>query len=195
MKVLGIDHGSNMIGWGEVDTGEFIGTGRIDVSSIPFPEVLKDIYEQVGALLDEKEPEFVVLERQFIRKGVDFTGKMLVEVVGVIKLAAVYRKIEFIEIPANTVKRIITKNGRATKNQVKVAVQQRLGLVRKLKADEADALGLCVALPQYLAERREDFGKQQGHSGGSPEGIAGGIGSRRRSKVKIEGDRAVLSFD
>lgn len=149
MRVLGIDPGSETLGWGVVDGSgsryeavEF-GTIRSDTKK-PFSARLASIYAGVGELIDRFEPGVLSIEDTFISINVKSAMK-LGQVRGVVLLLAEQRSLVIAEYAPRLIKQTIVGNGNAEKHQVGEMVK----LLLRLKAvptphDAADALAIAI---------------------------------------------------
>lgn len=150
MRVLGIDPGSAVTGYGVVDgsAGNFqhIASGIITARKLtPGPERLKKIYDELLAVIDSYNPAVISLERNFVGENAQSAFR-LGEARAIVMLAAADRRLGFFEYPPNQVKLAVAAFGHADKAQVKYMVRRALGLEETLAlADDAsDALALAM---------------------------------------------------
>ncbi len=149
MRVLGIDPGSETLGWGVVEgTGlkyaavDF-GTVRSDTKKA-FSERLLTVYNGVADVIDKFGPDVVSIEDTFYAKNVSVAMK-LGQVRGVVLLLAEQRGLEIAEYAPRLIKQTIVGHGNAEKQQVGEMVK----LLLRLKAvpkphDTADALAIAI---------------------------------------------------
>lgn len=148
MRVFGIDPGSLTTGYGVVEKH---GTTLVHVDNglirpkrdLSFSERLKDIYTEIGHLLDEFKPDVVALEDAFFGKDAKAAMK-LGHVRGIAMLAAVSRSIEVAEYLPVHVKKAVTGFGHADKPQVQNVVRAILKLPDVAAEDASDALALAI---------------------------------------------------
>jgi crossover junction endodeoxyribonuclease RuvC len=149
MRVLGIDPGSEVLGWGVVE-----GTGlkyeAVDfgvVKSNPkhaFAKRLSNIYDGVAAVIESHKPDVLSIEEAFYAANVSVALK-LGQVRGVVLLLGEQRGLEIAEYAPRLIKQTVVGYGNADKNQM----QQMVKLLLKLRAiptphDAADALAIAI---------------------------------------------------
>jgi crossover junction endodeoxyribonuclease RuvC len=150
MKVIGIDPGLAMTGFGVVENlargGRACEWGAIRTEpDRPTPLRLKIIYDQLSVLLQNWRPDLLVLEAVFVLKQFPKAAIQLGEVRGVICLAAQEVEIPVLEIKPTEVKSALTGSGRADKEQMKKAIQRILRIEDALRSSHAgDALALAL---------------------------------------------------
>ena len=157
MKVLGIDPGTAACGYGIVhESGgrlRAIDHGWWHTPARERPELrLKTIYEGVGALIAEHEPDAVVLEESFV--GVDARTALSVgQARGAVLVACALAGVECAEYAPARVKQAVAGYGRAEKQQVQRMVKAILGLSAPPTpnhAADALAVAICHALAPPL---------------------------------------------
>jgi crossover junction endodeoxyribonuclease RuvC len=113
---------------------------------------LAELYNSLDDVLRQFQPSTVAVEQLFAHYDHPRTAILMGHARGVIFLAAAQRGIPVISYAATQVKKTITGNGRASKEQVQRAIQRELNLPRLPDPpDVADAL--AVALCHYYALR------------------------------------------
>jgi crossover junction endodeoxyribonuclease RuvC len=157
-RILGIDPGSRVTGFGIVDSGpagvRYVASGCIRTEADSFPERLQAIYTGVGALMAEHRPAEVAVEKVFLARNADSALKL-----GHARSAAICATFgigaEIHEYAARAVKQALVGTGGAEKSQVQHMVKALLGLSGRLADDEADALAvaLCHAHTRPLATK------------------------------------------
>jgi len=150
MRVLGIDPGSSVTGFGIVDQEggrmRHVAAGTIRTSvSVRGGERLRVIYRGLLEVIDHYSPAMMSLERGFVAANVQSAFR-LGEARAVAMLAAAEREIALYEYTPTEVKMAVAGFGRADKAQVKVMVRRTLGLdAGMVLADDAsDALALAA---------------------------------------------------
>jgi crossover junction endodeoxyribonuclease RuvC len=148
MKVLGIDPGSGIIGFGivekrrnpkMVDAGVIRTTIGDDTASR-----LVELYDAMIEILDELKPDVAAVETLFFAQNVT-TAMTVSQARGVILLALAQAKIPIYEYTPLQIKMAMTGYGRATKAQIQEMVRVQLGLKTKPKPDDcADALATAL---------------------------------------------------
>jgi crossover junction endodeoxyribonuclease RuvC len=147
LRVLGIDPGTVITGWGvvEVHRGSMrhLASGTIRAGRGEVASRLGFIYAELGAVLVEHVPDAVSLERNFLARNVQSAFR-LGEARGVAMAAAAARGVSLSEYTPATIKKCIAGHGGADKAQIQKAVARLLGISQRLAADEADALAAAA---------------------------------------------------
>ncbi|MGO9451465.1 MAG: crossover junction endodeoxyribonuclease RuvC [Candidatus Binataceae bacterium] len=150
MRVLGVDPGSAITGFGVVEGApgnfRYIVSGTVRTRpGEAMPERLLTIHEKILGVIDEFAPAALSLERNFIARNVQSAFR-IGEARAVVMLAAAQRKLPLYEYPPNSVKLAVAAFGHAGKEQMKYMVRRTLGLdfESDLPNDAADALALAV---------------------------------------------------
>ncbi len=155
--ILGIDPGSQFTGFGAVksdgDQVELLSYGVIaPPSNLPFNERIAIIAEEMEALLEKLRPDVTVVEKIFLGKNADSAFK-LGHARGAVIAAAVRAESEVVEYATRIVKKGITGNGNATKEQVQLVLFAAMNLKAKAQADASDALALAFYHARNLEVR------------------------------------------
>lgn len=148
LRVLGIDPGGFVAGWGLVQQlGNKLSLGSCGTIRPPrgddFPKRLRALHEGLRVILEESKPDVVAVESVFFAKH-PRAALQLGHVRGVLLLAAAQNDLEIFEYPPATVKKAVTGNGRASKEQVRQMVAMLLGSEIKGAADKSDALAVAI---------------------------------------------------
>jgi len=150
MRVLGVDPGSAVTGFGIVEgrrgNFRFVAAGVIRTNSIErAANRLRRIHEQLLAVIDAHVPDAISLERSFVAANVQSAFR-IGEARAMAMLAAAERDLPLQEYPPNQVKLAVTAFGHADKSQVKYVVRRTLGLAAEyeLADDAADALAIAI---------------------------------------------------
>ena len=147
--ILGVDPGTRFMGYGVilVENGnmKLLQYGVINVSKYTTQELkLMKIFERISSVIDEFSPDEMAIEAPFFGKNVQSMLK-LGRAQGVVMAAALSRQIPIVEYSPKAIKKAVTGNGNATKEQVALMLEQLLK--QKLEAkmfDATDALGIAV---------------------------------------------------
>ena len=149
MRVLGIDPGTNRIGWGVVEESGTI-TRFVDCGCVEFkPNTdthanLDHLHASVRQLISQHRPDAVAVEKIFFFKN----SKTVIGVSqsrGVILLAAAQTNIPIREFTPLQVKQAVSAYGRAQKKEVQKMVRLILNLdFDPTPDDAADALALAL---------------------------------------------------
>lgn len=150
MRILGIDPGIGICGFGLIETNGRSGTKALDFGAVttevdaPIPARLLELYDSLVQVFDECKPEMVAVEKLFFSKNIT-TGIVVAEARGVVLLVAEQRGIPVYEYSPNQIKLSLTGYGGATKTQMGEMVRMHLGLDKKPKPDDAaDALAAAI---------------------------------------------------
>ena len=149
MKILGIDPGYGITGFGLIDAqrGQYrlLGCGAITTPpNTDFPWRLEVIYNDMTQLLQTAQPEAVAIEELFFSKNIT-TGIAVAHARGVILCTAEKMQLPIYEYTPMQVKQAVVGYGLAEKKQVMDMTRRLL----KLKAiprpdDAADALAIAI---------------------------------------------------
>ncbi len=148
LRVLGLDPGSRLTGWGVVDGGaprlQLIAYGRVVLPrSRGRAAALQHLQDHLEGLLASHRPDMVVLESSFTARY-PRSSLALAEVRGA-ALAVLGRWGGSVrEYPPAQVKAAVVGDGRAEKRQVAFVMQHTFGLASPPPFDAADAIALAV---------------------------------------------------
>jgi crossover junction endodeoxyribonuclease RuvC len=156
MKVLGIDPGTSVIGYGVVEdqraTPRLLECGVIRAGARdPLSARLRTISEGVTELIARHRPDVLAIEGIFYSRNVR-TTMVLGHARGVILLSAEIAGVAIAEYPPAVVKKTVVGKGAAMKAQVGYMCMQLLRL--KSPPEPADAAdGVALALTHLLRSR------------------------------------------
>lgn len=146
-RVLGIDPGSRVTGYGIIDETSsgfrYIASGCVRVGGEPFAERLKQIFEGIGAVVQEHRPDQLAIEQVFMHKNADSALKLGQARAAAI-CAVIAHELPVYEYAARQVKQALVGSGSAEKGQVQHMVRILLGLQGDLQTDAGDALGVAL---------------------------------------------------
>jgi len=149
MRILGIDPGIAIVGYGVVDKeGNKYKTISYDAvttkAHTPLEERLRLVYEGVCEIIKEYKPDAMSIEELFFNNNAK-TALTVGQARGVIILAAVQNNVPVYEYTPLQVKQALTGYGRASKTQMQKMMKSMLGLCEVPKPDDvADALAIAV---------------------------------------------------
>lgn len=149
MRILGIDPGLAIVGWGIVDYQNTrfhtVAYGSIQTAAhTRTEERLQSIFVGMQELIEKYKPEALAVEELFFNTNIT-TGIRVAEARGVILLAAEMANIPIFEYTPLQVKQAVVGYGRAEKRQVIAMVTRLLGLQKPPKPDDtADALAIAI---------------------------------------------------
>jgi crossover junction endodeoxyribonuclease RuvC len=154
LKVLGIDPGSRVTGYGVVEKQRngLIALLQGDVrlaSNDSLSSFMITLYNQLLAVIDDIEPDAMAIEDIFYGKNVKSLIKQA-HVRGVVILAGAMRQIPVFEYSPLEVKQAVVGYGRAEKSQVQKMVTTILHLAKIPQADAADALAVAICHINFL---------------------------------------------
>ena len=146
--ILGIDPGTNVMGYGVIkvlgNKAEMVAMGVIDLRKMHDPYLrLGRIFERVTGIIDSYLPDEMAIEAPFFGKNVQSMLK-LGRAQGVAIAAAIHHDIPIHEYAPLKIKMAITGNGSASKQQVAGMLQRMLNLNAEDMPkfmDATDALG------------------------------------------------------
>ena len=158
MRILGIDPGTRITGYGIIDVEgnrlRHVDNGIVKTrSSEPLPIRLKAIYDGLTMVLREFSPEAVAIEQVFLAKNPK-AALTLGHARGTAVIASVNLNLEVHEYSALQVKSAVVGYGHAAKQQVQHMVKALLNLPEVAQEDAADALAvaICHANSQTLRQ-------------------------------------------
>jgi crossover junction endodeoxyribonuclease RuvC len=148
--ILGIDPGTNIMGYGLIKTGEkepvLIGFGCVEMQQFhDYYEKLRCIFDRTLQLVDEYKPVALAIESQFYGNNVQSMLK-LGRAQGAAIAAALYRSVPVFEYAPRKIKQAITGYGNASKEQIAAFLQKLMKfdtLPDKLDATDGLAVALC----------------------------------------------------
>jgi len=163
--VLGIDPGGTITGWGLVRKAgskiTLIDSGVIRTKrGAPFSFRLRQLHEGLRAVLEEHKPDAVAIESVFHGDHAR-SALQLGHARGVLILAAAQRDLDPFEYPPATVKKAVTGDGSADKEQVRKMVSLLLQTEVTGPADESDAIAvaICHAQAGTFAEKLRNLSR------------------------------------
>jgi crossover junction endodeoxyribonuclease RuvC len=147
VRILGIDPGSRLTGFGVLDfTGDrpqYVASGAIKSLDGSFPERLKKIFVSVNEVVDEYRPMVVAIESVFMARNAGSALKL-----GHARSAALCatfgHDVEVFEYAPREIKQAVVGTGSASKEQVQHMVVSLLQLDGVPGSDAADALAAAI---------------------------------------------------
>jgi crossover junction endodeoxyribonuclease RuvC len=149
LRILGLDPGTATTGYGVVDkigaSPKMVDYGAILTSpKKSIPQRLIDIYNDLNKIIDQYQPDVIVMERLFFAKN-QTTAIAVGKACGVMQFAAAQRGLSVVEYTPMEVKQAVVGYGGAEKKQIQFMIQRILNLRELPKPDDAaDALALAV---------------------------------------------------
>ena len=156
MRILGIDPGLNITGYGVLE-GDLNGLELVEAgilrggASRDLATRLLRLFEGVQDVLTTFRPDVMAIEDLYSHYERPKTAILMGHARGVLCLAAAQAGVPLQHYAATQIKRVLTGNGRAPKSQVQLAVVRQLQLAEPLDPpDVADALSVAIC-HNYLA--------------------------------------------
>lgn len=149
MKILGIDPGTAVTGYGVVESVnnsfKLVQYGTIKTSAKEkLPLRLHQIFTGIKDVIQQFKPDAVSIENIFYSENVK-TALILGHTRGVLIAASVDEGLEVSEYSPREVKRAVVGNGNASKEQVQYMIKMLLGLKEIPKPNDA-ADGCAIAI-------------------------------------------------
>jgi crossover junction endodeoxyribonuclease RuvC len=157
IRILGIDPGLRITGWGVVESEgnrlRHIADGiLLTDSAAGVPERLRVLHEALSALIETYRPQEAAVEETYVNMNATATLK-LGYARGVALLAPALAGIVVAEYGAKTVKLSVVGTGGADKNQVGLMVRRLLPGATLKRADAADALAVAICHAHHRSSR------------------------------------------
>lgn len=160
-RILGIDPGSRLTGFGVIDfvgdKGTYVASGSIASAKGEFSDRLKLIFRSVSEIVAEYRPNIVAIESVFVHKNAGSALKL-----GHARSAAICATFEHDvvvhEYAPREIKKAVVGTGSASKEQIQHMVIAILNLQGAPSPDAADALAaaLCHGNRKALSSRLAD---------------------------------------
>ncbi|MDD5227510.1 MAG: crossover junction endodeoxyribonuclease RuvC [Methylococcales bacterium] len=152
MKILGIDPGSRLTGYGIIEIVpngyRYIASGALKIQADDLPRKLKQVFDGILQLVNEYQPQQMAIEQVFMSKNADSALK-LGQARGAAICAVQTHDIPVFEYAARQVKQAIVGKGSADKLQVQHMVKLLLNIQGNLQIDASDALGIAICHAHY----------------------------------------------
>lgn len=148
MRILGIDPGSRLTGYGIIEQQgnrlRHIDNGVIaTASNAPLPLRLQTIHQGLERVLAAYRPEAMAVEQVFLAKNA-LSALKLGHARGVALVCGVNAGLPVFEYSALQVKSAVVGYGRAAKGQVQQMVRALLNLPEIAQEDASDALAVAI---------------------------------------------------
>ncbi|MCI5721611.1 MAG: crossover junction endodeoxyribonuclease RuvC [Firmicutes bacterium] len=149
MRILGVDPGYAILGWGVLDLKgnhfSVVDYGAITTDAkMEMPLRLQHLYIQLCAVIEKYKPEVASIEELFFNSNAK-TAIMVGQARGVAVLACVNGGLEVNEYTPLQIKQALVGYGRADKKQVQAMVKAILNLSEVPKPDDtADAVAAAI---------------------------------------------------
>jgi len=156
MRIIGIDPGTGILGFGVVDVARgkttMVTAGVITTPAhTPIDERLEEIFDGLTDIIRETKPSVMSIEKLFFSQNVT-TAISVAQARGVAMLTGRKARLPIAEYTPQQIKQTLTGYGKADKKQVQEMVRLQLGLKDVPKPDDcADAL--AAAITHYMMSR------------------------------------------
>lgn len=156
MRILGIDPGTGILGFGVIELDDRKQPILIDAGVIRTPVKQPDsdrlftIYAELDELIKELKPHIMSVEKLFFAQNVT-TAMSVSQARGVVLLLGKQHDLELAEYTPLQIKQAVTGYGKADKKQVQEMVRLQLGLSEVPKPDDcADAIAAALCHMQTM---------------------------------------------
>jgi crossover junction endodeoxyribonuclease RuvC len=160
MRILGIDPGLRITGYGVIDYAPIRpalvdgGVIRLNVKA-SIADRLVELETELETLFDEHKPDICAIEQLYSHYAHPRTAILMGHARGVIMLVARRRGAAVESFPANRIKQSLTGHGHASKSQMQRAVQSLWNLKAAPEPpDVADALAVALCCGRAQAQAR-----------------------------------------
>jgi len=147
MRVLGIDPGLRLMGWGVIEAEgsriTHIGNGVCRSEGGDLAARLLSLFDQLTAVVAQYQPDTAAVEKTFVNKDGAGTLK-LGQARGIAMLVPAQAGLEIGEYAPNSVKKTVVGVGHAGKQQIDHMVRLQLPGVEIAGPDAADALAIAL---------------------------------------------------
>jgi len=156
MRILGIDPGLQITGYGIIDwkplRPALVDAGIIRLKpKASIADRLVELETELDSLFDEHKPDACAVEQLYSNYAHPRTAILMGHARGVILLVARRRGVRVEEYAANRIKQSLTGHGHASKEQMQRAVQYQWNLAKLPDPpDVADALAVALCCGQAL---------------------------------------------
>ncbi len=147
VRILGIDPGSRITGYGIIDFhanhSRHVASGCIQVAGNDLTVRLRAIFDGIANIVDSEGPTELAVEQVFFHRNAASALK-LGQARGAALMAGVTRGLPLYEYSPNQVKQAVTGRGHAPKDQVQHMIKMLLCLRNLPASDAADALAVAI---------------------------------------------------
>ncbi|HPF30978.1 MAG TPA: crossover junction endodeoxyribonuclease RuvC [Candidatus Saccharibacteria bacterium] len=149
MRIIGIDPGTGILGFGVIDVVndkmKLVDAGVIKTPpKTPLNERLEEIYDNLNNIISDTKPDVMSIEKLYFAQNTT-TAMSVSHARGVAMLVGQKNNLKISEYTPLQIKQSVTGYGKADKKQVQEMVRIRLGLSNTPKPDDlADALATAI---------------------------------------------------
>lgn len=170
MRILGVDPGSRLTGFGCIDlVGNQLrlvahGTLRLSNTSgkadIPLEARLYSLYEGLSEIIERHQPQVLSIEKVFFAKNA-VSALKLGQARGAAILTGMIHSLRIAEYSPTEVKQRVVGHGRADKEEVARVVQLLFGQQKFATSDASDGLALAICHAYSISSSRtSSYGSQ-----------------------------------
>ncbi|MCX6729440.1 MAG: crossover junction endodeoxyribonuclease RuvC [Candidatus Saccharibacteria bacterium] len=156
MRILGIDPGTGILGFGVIDVDKSSKMKLVDAGVIRTPVHEDDsvrlltIFNELKSIIVEFKPEVMSVEKLFFARNVT-TAMTVSQARGVVLLLGMQHELDLHEFTPMQIKQAVTGYGGADKKQIQEMVRVLLQLKEIPKPDDAaDALAAAICCSMTL---------------------------------------------
>ena len=169
-RIIGIDPGSRVTGYGIIDQQgqriHYVASGCIRVEGEAIAERLGVIFDGVSRIIAEYNPEEMAVEQVFMNKNADSALK-LGQARGAAICAGVTRALPVSEFAPRAIKLAVVGKGGAAKEQVQHMICVLLSLDQRPPSDAADALAVAICHGHHRETGQRIVAMQPRQGGGA----------------------------
>ncbi len=159
MRILGIDPGLQLTGYGVVDyhlvRPRLVDGGVIRLKPrATIPHRLVELEKELEGIFVEHKPEICAVEQLYAHYAHPRTAILMGHARGVILLVAQRHNVAIHEFAANRIKQAVVGHGHASKQQVQRTIQMIWNLPKPPSPpDVADALAIAICCGRFMGDR------------------------------------------
>ncbi|CAK9250369.1 unnamed protein product [Sphagnum jensenii] len=169
MRILGVDPGSRLTGYGCVDSVgskiQVVTHGVLKLANtsgkatIPLEERLLSIYHGLTDVIEETKPDILVIEKVFFAKNA-VSALKLGQARGAAILTGMIHGLKIFEYSPNEVKLAIVGQGHADKDQVAKMIELMVGKQNFETSDASDGLALAICHHPFFSKKLDALCKR-----------------------------------
>ena len=150
MVIVGIDPGLHITGYGilkSIDRNpNVLEAGIIKTDDKDsFAEKLMELFTETGKIIEQFKPDYIAVEELYSHYVHPRTAIIMAHARGIIFLLAAKNGVPVVSYASTRIKKSLTGNGRATKNQMQRMIKSTLKLAQDVYSpDTADALAVAL---------------------------------------------------
>lgn len=160
MRILGIDPGLKLTGYGVIDCRSIdptlVAGGVIRLNArASLSDRLVELESELESLFDEYKPDVCAVEQLYAHYKHPRTAILMGHARGIILLVAQRRAVRIEQFAANRIKQSVTGHGHAGKSQMQRAIQSLWNLKEPPEPpDVADALAVALCCGRFIGQKR-----------------------------------------